>query len=352
MSDSGQRRVSTIVDVARLAGVSRGTVSNVFSGLETVKPRLRERVLLAARELSYVPNRNARNLRAVRTNAIGVMMPYLANLFFGHLVEAVESVLHPRGYLAVTGSAGSSPELRVQYLNALVSWRVDGLLVFPSQNLIDPLVRLSRAGTPVMLVERDFPGAEAEGLDAVVLDHAFGVHEATRHLLELGHRRVGLVNLPATSLSSAPRLEGYRAALSEGRLPYDESLVATGTGSFDTGYRLTAELLSLPDRPTALVVTANEMGFGCLEQLRALGLRVPEDVSVVVYAAPKDGVAATSSSVTTVTLQADELGQRAAELLIERVEGRRRHPVREVMKPHLEVRRSTAPRAPLSGSSN
>jgi DNA-binding LacI/PurR family transcriptional regulator len=336
-------RRATIDDIARLASVSRGTASNVLNGLSTVKPRLRERVLRAAEELSFVPNGSARSLRRGRTHTVGILVPYLANLFFGHLVESAENVFHGRGYLAVTGCAGSVPALRVPYLKTLIAWRVEGLLVFPSQELIAPLLSLPRHGIAAVLVERDFPGATESGFDTVLLDHVAGVQQATQHLVELGHRRIGLVTLPDTSLSGAPRLRGYAQALRASGQQQDPRLIATGAGTFDDGHRLAQRLLSLPDPPTALIAATNDQGAGCLEALRAAALRTPEDISLIVYAAPKDGTASSASTVSTVTLPADELGLRAAELLLERIDGMRQEPVRELLVPRLEIRRSTAP---------
>lgn len=339
-----RRALPTIKDVAAFAGVSLGTASNVLNEKPGVKPALRERVLAAARELGYVPNINARNIRSRLTQTIGVLVPYLTNPFFAMAVESVEQVLHQRGYLTITGCTGSDPELRQSYLAALLGRRIDGLLVFPSSELAAALSSLARRGMPIVFIERELPPTLISGsFDAVVIDNAEGVRIATQHLAETGHKRIGLVSLRASSLSGEPRLLGYRTALMECQLDEDPSLIALGPGTAEVGYQLANRLLSLTARPTGVVVASNMQGIGVLDALQASELQIPRDVSVVLYSTPGSSTAASSSMLSTVVHQADELGKRAAELLLARINEPDAPARREVITPRLELRASTAP---------
>lgn len=331
----------TIRQVAQRAGVSPTLVSFVLNGTRRVSPEKAKRVLDAVEELGYSPNANARSLRSRRTGLVGVVVPHLSNPFFALLAGSAEQALGEQGYLAIICSTGSDPTRRRSYFDALLGVRVEGLLVYPTRETVEHVLTSARRGVPVILIEREVElPATAPTFDAVVIDNEQGARRATDHLIELGHRRIGLVTLPAESPSGPARISGYRKAFASWDLPVDESLIAAGTGTAEAGRDLTAGLLCRSDRPTALVITTNMQMLGALEAVRSAGLSVPDDLSIVGFGPSL--MPAASLEATLVKYPAEEVGRIAAERLVWRLRGEGTS-IRQriVLQPELHLGHST-----------
>jgi LacI family transcriptional regulator len=338
--------VATIKDVARRAGVSLGTVSHVLSGSVPVSAVLRERVERAMRELDYHLNQNARNLKLRRTNTLGMVISDITNPFFPLVVRGAEDAASESGYLLTIIDTDDSLERERAVVSVLRTHRMDGVLVVvaPQSGVAVHLRNTLRAGTPVVCLDRVPAGL---AIDSVVVDNLKGALMCTRHLVAMGHRRIGFLGGSPGLQTARDRLLGWRTALAESGIEPDPGLLREGDFRLDSGYRLAKDLCLSRQAPTALFAANGMMGLGALKALQELGLRCPEDVALAVF----DDVPSADvfrPHLTVVSQPAYQIGRRGAELLIQRLCGqiRSRKPVAIVLEPELIVRESTAGRKP------
>jgi LacI family transcriptional regulator len=325
-------------DVARLAGVSRATVSAVVNGNKYVSDELRARVEQAIAQLGYRPDGIARSLKSSRTATIGLVIPSIESHFWAPVVRGAEAVLTAYGFrlvLANTDEEGPRAEIA---LEGLLEHRVDGVMIAP------PAGSLSRhyaaylaSGRPLVCIERQVLGVEA---DYVGVDGRAGGFAAASHLLALGRQRLGLVSLPLDVSASRERLEGVREALqAAGRTLKDEQ-IAIGHFSEREGFAAAQRLLERESRPDALIVAGLRMTIGAFAAVRAAGLRIPEDVALVGYD-ETPWAAVLTPPLTVVRQPARDLGRIAAEMLLRRLQGEAEgEPQSTILQPELFVRGS------------
>ncbi|MFN8620982.1 MAG: LacI family DNA-binding transcriptional regulator [Chloroflexota bacterium] len=329
--------MATARDVAKRAGVSTSTVSHVVNGTRVVSDELRARVLQAMHDLGYEANAVARSLKTRRSHLVALVASDIGNPFFTAVVRGVEDVVTQRGYTLVLGSTGEDPHREEAYLRLLGAQRVDGLILAPAGDRYPYLDRIMHTRGAFVLLDRTLPGPN---VPAVLLDNVDAARVATRHLLSLGHRRIGMVTGRAGISSTAERTDGYRIELAAAGLPFDPALVADGRSRLDDGRRATAQLLDLAERPTALVVANNLMTIGAVAAIEERGLCVPRDVAVVGF---DDALWADvlHPRLTTIAQPTYELGRAAADLLLRRIETPDVHvPLRTAMSGRLIVRES------------
>lgn len=327
----------TIRDVARLAGVSPGTVSRVLNGSDRVTPETTERVRAAIERLNYSPSAVARGLRVRATRVWGVVLADIENPFFTSAVRAIQDVAWAAGYSVVLCNSDEDPDNERRAVELLVAQRVAGVIVALASETSRTLEPLFQAHTPVVAIDRRVPGAP---VDTVLTDNREGARNATLHLVEGGYRRVACITGPRHLTTARDRLDGYLSALGMGGRAADPALVRHENFKEDGGYRATQELLALDVPPDAIFVANNLMTLGALEALDAAGLRVGEDIALVGF----DDLPWSSlvrPRITTVAQPTYEIGRRAAELLVARVSGDAA-PLREViLAPTLKVRESS-----------
>jgi LacI family transcriptional regulator len=342
--------MSTIRDVARLAGVSTMTVSRVINSSGYTSQETRSRVKRAIAELGYVPNAVARHLRSKQTKAIALVLSDITNPFFTTIARGVEDVAGPRGFSVMFCNTDESEDKEGRYLHLLVERQVDGVLLVPAGNP-NPSIRLLRAHkVPLVVIDRRVPGRR---VDNVRCDSEAGAYALARHLIGLGHRRIGVLTGRRAISTSLDRVAGVRRALEEAGLGLDDALVRWGGFNFGDlnladGHQMAGEVLSATaDPPTALFAANNFIAFGAIRALREMGIRVPDDISVVAFDdLPAEWV---SDPFMTVAAQpAYDIGRRAAEMVIDSLTGERAKTGESLVLPfELIVRRSTA--APRSG---
>jgi LacI family transcriptional regulator len=330
------KKAPTMRDVARLAEVSVATVSAVANGTAGVSPKRAERVRKAMEALDYHADQIARSLKTGRTQVIGTVLPDVTNPFYPEVIVGAEEIARAAGYSVILCNANEDAEQEQQQLNTLFSHRVDGVLIAISFD------RLMRRRFPIVCFDRIPPGFRG---DTVTTDNASGGYEATRHLIDLGHRRIAVLAGRAGLSTHSARLEGFRKAMSEARLQVPDEYCLTGGMVPETGYEAGRKLLSLPNPPTAVFCTNNKLFLGLVRAVNQAGVRCPEEISLVGF----DDLAWTENfhpRLTTVAQPTRELGRRAMQLLIERVESEGEDfpgPARKVLlKPELRVRESTA----------
>jgi LacI family transcriptional regulator len=332
--------VTTIVDVARKAGVSISTVSRVLSGNGHVDPVLATKVTRAAKQLNYTPNRVARSLR-LRKNRVWalVISDIRTGPFFADVVRGVEDGAHASGYSMFLCNADEDPSKEAGYLQLAVAENVAGVILEPSGAATD-LEPLLNAGIHVVLVDRKLPGAQA---DTVVADNIAGARQAVEHLLENGYRRIACISGPLSTTTGFERLAGYRMALEQAGLPVDDSLNRVADFREEGGHRATDELLAEKARPDAVFITNNRMTAGALEAIEEAGLAIPDDIAVIGY----DEISwapLLRTSLTTVGQPAYDLGHESARLLLSRLDGYAGSPRTVVLPTSLNVRASSGPR--------
>lgn len=333
----------TIHDVARAAHVHPSTVSRALNGGPgvTLRPETRARVLAAASRLGYRPSGVARSLRLRRTLTLGMLVPDIANPFFPRVIKGAEEAARERGYSLVLCDTADLPEREAEYLRVLREREVDGLLIASSRMADATIGALRAEGFPFVLVNR---GARTSDDLAVLVDNEAGIAEAVAHLAALGHRRVAHLAGPQTTTTGVERADGFRAAVRAHGLDPDPALVVE-VAAFDegAGRRQARAVLALDRRPTAIVAANDLIAIGALRAAREAGLRVPRDLSLVGFNDIPDAELI-EPPLTTVRVPQEEMGARAAALLVARLAGDEIREPRIVLPARLVVRSSTADR--------
>jgi LacI family transcriptional regulator len=329
---------TSIKQVAKQAGVSIGTVSNVLNRPELVAPATRQRVLDAIDQLGYVRNDPARQLRAGRSRTIAIVVLDVANPFFTDVVRGAEAAAEERGAVLVVCNSGESPGRERHHLEVLEEQRVQGVLITPVDDGPDSrLEQLISRGTPVVLVDRE---SRHHDRCSVAVDDVLGGQLAGAHLVERGHRRIAYVGGPFSIRQVTDRHAGTAAALGSDA---DLRVVRTPSLTVAAGRQAAAQLADLADgqRPTAVFCANDLLALGVLQEMTRRGVRVPHDVAIVGYD-DIEFAAAAAVPLSSVRQPREQLGRTAIDLLLEEVHDDRPHQHRHVIfKPHLVVRASS-----------
>jgi LacI family transcriptional regulator len=332
--------MATIRQIARDLKVSVSTVSAVINNSSYVSAALRTRIEKALHEADYRPNQIARSLRLRETRTIGLIVPDLANSFYSQLMRGAEDYLVGASYRLLVADSREDWKRQHDYLMAFSGKATDGIILVPcmaSSDQLNSIPRLVR-GTPLVYVDRSPVNC---AVDSVLVDNVRASHEATRHLLELGHRRIGIITEPLNLLNSAERLVGYEQALESFRVRVDRKLIRSGDNTQDSGYWRGLELLRLVGPPTAIFVCNNLMTLGVLVALRELGVVCPRELSVVGFD-DFEWCPFLQPPLTMVRQPAAELGAAAAKAVLKRVRHPDSHRAERVLLPtQLIVRKST-----------
>jgi LacI family transcriptional regulator len=344
MHDSSRRksrsRGPTMIDVAKAAGVSIATVSAFINTTSNVRAELGQRIETAIREIGYERNAIARSLKIGATRTIGLTVADIRNPFFTDVVATIQQVLNRAGYAVMLCSNDEDTAKQDEQIKLLLDRMVDGLIIAPAgeDEIMRRLVTSTRK--PVVLIDRVCDGLD---IDAVVLDNARAVADATSYLIGLGHRRIGYISGHPGTSTGRDRLAGYRDALAANGIAYSPVLVREGNFRETDGYRAAMQLLTMPDRPTALFSANNLMVIGAMRAIRDVGLSCPADVSV---ACMDDFPWADvfSPRLTTIAQPVEAIGEQAAHLLLERLRsGAATEARRLVLHGRLMVRDSCSP---------
>lgn len=307
----------TLQDVADLAGVSQATAGRALGGYGSISQDSRDRVEQAAISLGYRTNAVARALASGTTKSIGLVIGDIENPFFATVARGLSDVVQEAGYTVVLANADENWDLERQALEVLDTRSVDGLVVAPAPDSdAEALKELSRR-IPLVALDRTLPGLE---VDTVLVDNVAGGASATRHLVDLGHREIGLVTEPPVLSSVRERIQGYEETLRAFGLEPDPGLVAVGTPKLEGGLLAATELLDSPDRPRAVFATSNTMTAAVLAATVELGLSIPDDLSLVGFD-DTEWMRLVSPPITVVRQPVYDLGQATGRLLNDRING-------------------------------
>jgi LacI family transcriptional regulator len=328
-------RPVTLADIARAAGTSASTASRALSGRGYVSDDARARLQEAADRLGYVPNASARTLKQQTSRVVGVAVSDLGNQFYANLAAGIEQTLREADFQMVLVSDNSDESQELACARTFLAMRAAGVIITPADRAAAAL--LSRSGVDVVEVDRRLADVPC---DAVVIDNERGGRDATSHLLELGHRRIALLVADTDWTTDAGRLAGYVLAHDEARVRLDERLILPiAFHAPDAEERIAA--LVEKRRPTAIFAANNTLAQHAWQVLRRLGLRLPDDVSLVGF----DDVPwmeMVDPGITAVAQPTLEMGRKAAELLLRRYASPTSRRTVETLEPTLILRGSTA----------
>jgi DNA-binding LacI/PurR family transcriptional regulator len=305
-------------ELAKFAGVSSGTVSNVISGAPGVSEQARQKVLAAVRALDYQPNLIARSLRTNRTFTLGMVVPDITVPFFPRVIRGAESAAREAGYFLSVLDSESSPARETAMMGLLRSQRVEGVLLVTAggQPVLAENPTSSAAPTPLIYLDR-LPIAME--VDSVCVDDMQAAEMAVAHLLEMGHTRIGIITGPLDFQNEQDRLLGYRQAFQKRAVPVSHPLIWKGSFDQVEVARLCSQKLSDPaTRPTALFATNGVTGLAAIKSIYAMGLATPRDIACVTF----DELSSEEffrPGITSVVQPAFDIGSRAVEVLLKRI---------------------------------
>lgn len=317
LRDYAVPKVSTIRDVAEHARVSKATVSRYLNGNLALPPETAERIDAAIVALNYRQNSLARRLSLGSSETIGLAMPDVANPFFAEIADEVELAASEHGYglsLCITRNQFDRESLYIRWLD---TQHLDGLILVSNRPDDGSLRNLIGTRSNIVLIDEDIPGAD---VPKVFVDNVQGGYLATRHLLAAGHRRIAHVSGPRGLFTVQERCEGYRRALAEAGIAFDEALVRFGSYERQFGATALAELLELPSPPTAVFAASDYLAVGMLEILRDRAIGVPADMSLVGFD-DMEFASLLMPPISTLRQSARELGRKGVDLLLARLTG-------------------------------
>ena len=296
------------------------------------------RVEAAITELGFVPNRLASGLRSKRSNTLALVLTDITNPFFTTIARGVEDMASDTGYTVIFCNTDESVSKEKMYVQMILEKRVDGIILVPALSGLDSVTLIKKQGIPIVVLDRRIPDLKT---DVVRCDSEGGAYNLTRLLLSLGHREIAILNGPSGVSTSEDRLTGYRRALTEAGIATNTNREYYGAFTQESGYELTHKALANAQKPTALFATNNFIAFGVLKALQEIGLRVPEDIAVVGFDDLPSSLV-TFPFLTVAAQPAYEMGRRAIEILLNKLEGGAADLYQEVVLPaEIVIRQSS-----------
>jgi LacI family transcriptional regulator len=353
-----QTRLVTLRDVAREAGVSKVTAARVLGGYGTASPGAKEKVLAAARALGYRPNELARSMTTGRSRTIGVIVGDIENPYFGQAVRGISEVATAAGFDVILANSGEDVGKEQAAVRVLLGKRVDGLIVTPaSMSETQHLESIQSSGRPLVLLDRAVPGLK---VDSVVTDDRAAAKAATQTLIDAGHRRIAYITATNSdnpiyrgphqiSLTTVmDRIEGFLAAASEAGIETPEQYIRLAATRLGASGKIIADLLSLPHRPTAILASDNVVGLEVFKAIRALGMSIPNDLSLIAFH-DADWTSVTTPPITVISQPVYNLGIESAQILIKRINGATEPPMQLALATTLIERQSVGIPAASAG---
>ncbi len=310
--------MSSIKSVAELAQVSITTVSHVINETRFVSEETREKVYKAMKELNYRPNNMARGLRSKKSKLIGLLVPITdnSNLFFMRIAHGIESALNKKGYTLLLGNTNENYEEEKKKINIFLSQQIEGLIIAPAFDEHNYLNEMIGEKFPIVFIDRIPKGFKK---DYVLTDNFTGSYDAVSLLVGKGHRNIGYIGGSLHFNADLERLDGYKKALSDRGVAVDDALISLGNSNFEAGYELAGRLLADSPQITACFVASNPMAKGVVSLLQERGIRIPDDLSIVVFD-DFDWTRLTTPPLTVIRQNTYDLGIKAAKALLRKID--------------------------------
>lgn len=338
MSDVNDYKVASLNDVAKKAQVSIATVSRVINNHANVNPETRLKVEQAIKALKYQPNRVAKRLRNknASSNLLGVLIPDIQNPFYVEVLRGIEDVAYENKYALIMCNFSQDEKKEKLYLDILQSESIDGLIAAPTSEHDQKVIDLVKKGLPIVCVDRGLVGVD---VDVIMVENRSGAFTAVNHLINSGYKRIAYISGLPQIPSSRQREKGYLDALGVNNIPVDRTLIKYGDSRHESGVKLCEELLDLPQPPDAIFTGNNLITLGALETIHKRGLQIPADVAIIGFDDMYWSISL-NPPLTAVKQPAYEIGKRAAEQLIFRINDPSRPTVSMIMKTELMLRNS------------
>ncbi|GIP31968.1 LacI family DNA-binding transcriptional regulator [Paenibacillus sp. J2TS4] len=330
----------TIKDIAKIADVSIATVSRVINNkAEGISEETRQRVLQIVKEHNYTPNRIARSMITKNTRTIGLIIPDIRNPFFTELVRGVEDVANRFQYTVFLCNGDKEVHKTIEYLNLMKENSADGVLLTVSDQIMGKPFQqaVEQLDMPVVLIDR---GHQSLKFSGVYIDNVKAGYKAVNYLISLSHTEIGCIAGPKEIKNSHDRLQGYLEALKTAGIPVNPEYIVHSNFEMEEGYQAAKQLLTR-HQVTAIFALNDLIAFGVYQAAEELGLRIPDDLSVVGFD-DLEYNRLLSPKLTTIRQPIYEIGETAAEILLKQIQGRRRARVETYMEIELVVRGSTA----------
>ncbi len=329
-----------LVDIARRSGLSVSTVSRILNNKASncrISKKTAEHVRATANELHYHPNELARGLRVKKTHTIGLIIPDISNPFFSHVSRIIQHKAHTLGYSLIVCNTNEDIDLELEHTSLLWRKGVDGLIVMPVGVRYNHLEHLMKEHVPIVLLDRCFEGLDTS---SVIVDNHRGAFNATEHLIQQGHTRIAIIQGLRGTSTNEGRLSGYRDALAAHGIPVNDRYLVGNDYRQANGCNATKLLLDLDVPPTAIFSTSDLITLGVLEALSSEGLRVPDDVSLVMFD-DIDFAPYLHCPITAVAQPKENMGESAVKLLIEQMKSPGKKMIKRILlEPVLVVRNS------------
>lgn len=318
-----------LLDIAHEAGVSRATVSLALRQHTSIPVHTRDRIKRIARELGYVYNRGAASLRTASTNLVGIVVHDITNPYFAEVVASIQDEMRGRGRIVLFGNSSDTHDCQVELISAFREYNVDGVILCPSADTdINWLRQIQSWKLPLVLFSRDIPDL---AIDYVAANNEGGMHDATMHLLSLGHKRIAMIGANYRISTGQERLRGYLEALRKSGITVDQSLIIEGPATRDFGMQALFQVMANDNPATAAVCFNDVIGFGVMLGLRQMGLEAGTHFSVVGFDDVSEAVL-WRPALTSVDFSREGIGREAVALLMRRIASPEASPKRIIIE--------------------
>lgn len=338
MNPNNKEKDITIIDIAKEAGVSLGTVSNFLNKKVTVSEKLSKRIQKVISKYNYRMNVSASSLRGKISKLIGVIIPDSSSVGFSFVTKEIEKLAHEFGYSVVVCNSDNNFAAEVEYMNMLKSRNVDGIIVLPSEEDIKIFNGIDLNKIPVVLINRKIDNSN---VDYVTIDMYGALTKAINYLVGLKHKKIAIMIREINLAQSKERLKAYKDGLKNNNIDFNKKFIINGPGFFvEDGYKDMVQILNLEDRPTAVIAYNDNMAIGAIKAVKDHNLKIPDDFSIIGF----DNIYIDDylePTLTSLTFQKKEIASKAFDLLLKRMNGEKGTPQGIIVSSTLVIRNST-----------
>ncbi len=336
------KKKTTIYDIAKKLNITAATVSRALNGNSKISEATRKLVAETAKEMNYEQNKLAQALKSGKSYNVGVIVPRIDSNFFASVIRGIEEELYPKGYHVIICQTHDQEDLETGNINSLLNAQVDGILMSVSNAKADSdasFNALLKKNVPLIFFDRK---KEIKGISSVTIDDFKGAYDATKHLIDQGYRRIAHLSNDRSLLIFKNRYLGYKQAILDSGLEFDESLVIETHSKVLEGRKTMKKLLDLENRPDAIFSASDFTALGAIQEIKAHGLKIPEDISVVGFS-NEPFTRFMELSITSVDQSPIEMGRLAAQVFLEEVNNDKRIKSEKqvVLTPELIIRKSS-----------
>lgn len=308
--------MATIKDVADNAGVSIATVSKVINNKGSISRETQLKVLESVKEIGYQKNMAATSIRTKRSMTTGLIIPSITNPFFPVLAQNVEEEFVNNDYTMFLCNTNRDENTEIKYLQRLVERQVDGIIIFsPSSKASEWIKEHNHNDILFIAIEQPIIDSDYE---TIYIDNKIGIRKAVEHIISLNHKRIGYITGPLKRKCNQERLDAFKEALNAADISVVDDFIKEGHFTFESGYNISWQLLNHPERPSAIFTGNDIMAFGCIKSAIELGIKVPEELSVIGY----DDIPQAAyfiPSLTTISQPAEKIGKEAARYILDKL---------------------------------